>query len=143
PETGRHEAVPREPQVHHRGRLRLLGGPDRPVGGRAPQVTRRLVSIVAVAALTAGCGGGSKTASSTTTVDRNTVILKDVKFQPSTISIRAGETVTWKWEDGSTAHNVHGDGFQNDLITKGTYQHLFTAPGTYKYKCDVHPAMTG
>ena len=106
-------------------------------------MTRRLLAAAALAVLTASCGGGSRTSSSTTTMDRNTVILKDVKFQPSTVSIRAGETVTWKWEDGATPHNVHGDGFQNDVTTKGTYQHLFTTPGTYKYKCDVHPAMTG
>lgn len=106
-------------------------------------MTRRLIAVAALAVIMAGCGGSKKPSAPPTTVDRLTVVLKDVKFQPETVRIRAGETVTWVWKDGSTAHNVHGDGFQNDLITRGTYQHLFTAPGAYKYKCDVHPTMTG
>ena len=40
------------------------------------------------------------------------VTMKDIKFNPSTVNIKAGDTVTWT-NDDSVAHDVTGDGFKS------------------------------
>lgn len=40
-----------------------------------------------------------------------TVVLKDMQFQPDVITVDAGTTVTWVWDDGSVRHNVVADQF--------------------------------
>lgn len=82
-----------------------------------------------------------------------TVTVADSSFSPSSISITAGQTVTWTWGGGTTlAHNVDSgsgcssNGLFNSGATKtsGTYGHQFTTVGTYFYFCDPHCSfMTG
>jgi plastocyanin len=59
-----------------------------------------------------------------------------------------GDTVTWSFKDASAAHNVDGKGSDPDFysgnpVTKGTWSHTFAQTGTFSYRCDVHPSMTG
>ena len=69
-------------------------------------------------------------------------------FTPDTITINAGETVTFAF--GSLAHNVHFDnrvaatpvdipGVNSNVSIART----FNAAGTYPYHCTIHPNMTG
>jgi plastocyanin len=72
-------------------------------------------------------------------------------FQPSTIQVAAGTTVTWTWTGtGSTSHSVQSLGspsFTSSTIMTGdgsTYSYTFATPGTYQYDCAVHgAAMSG
>ena len=61
-------------------------------------------------------------------------------FSPSTITIHAGDRVTWT-NKSKAPHNVVftklGTG-SNDLGTGGTYGHTFTKAGTYGYLCTIH-----
>jgi len=69
-------------------------------------------------------------------------------FSPSTLTINAGETVTFIF--GSVAHNIGFDtpnaanptdigGFNTNV----SIQRTFTTAGTYTYHCNIHPFMTG
>jgi plastocyanin len=84
-------------------------------------------------------GGGSKTPAAT---NGPTVILKNLSFQPDTLQVKVGDTVTWKWGE-SVAHNVTFPSFHSKTMTSGTYTHTFTAAGTFDYKCTIHPTMNG
>ena len=72
-------------------------------------------------------------------------------FVPSTVTIEAGEAVTWDNTD-TAAHTATGgtptDGpsgvFDSSLIMAGgSYSHTFDTAGTYVYFCMVHPWMEG
>jgi plastocyanin len=72
------------------------------------------------------------------------------RFQPSTVTIEVGQTVTWRWATGATGHNVTPDegnipeGETGLFSAPHTYSYTFTAAGTYTYHCAAHgAAMSG
>lgn len=72
-----------------------------------------------------------------------TVEMRDEMFEPSSVTISAGETVTWVNED-PVIHNVVGDNFSSGNIGEGgTFSHTFDEPGVYEYTCTIHPGMDG
>lgn len=94
--------------------------------------------------------GSSKMMYETTnaTTDENeaqTVTIKDSMFVPEALTVKVGQTVTWKNAD-AVEHNIVSD---DDVFTtgvlasgeEGTY--TFTKAGTYAYHCSIHPEMTG
>ena len=74
-------------------------------------------------------------------------------FNPSSLTVSIGDTVTWTQVSG--AHNVNGSlttfpsnpaGFSSGSVAGGnwTYSFQFTLAGVYNYQCDPHiPAMVG
>lgn len=58
------------------------------------------------------------------------MILEDIRFHPSTLSINRGEQVTWQWRDGETEHNVTFHGFHSRTQSKGSYSVRFNKAGT-------------
>jgi plastocyanin len=104
----------------------------------------KLMSLMAAAALVlVACGGDAGETSVPPPSSGTTVVLKDLVYQPAELTIAAGETVTWVWDDGDIQHDVVGDGFATELITEGEFSHTFTEPGSYPYICTIHPTMTG
>lgn len=71
------------------------------------------------------------------------VLLRHVSFDPATVTIRAGQTVEWVWEDAPIPHNVTFSSFHSATMTNGTYYHTFNQPGTYPYSCTLHRQMVG
>jgi plastocyanin len=68
----------------------------------------------------------------------HSVHIVDDAFTPTTITVHVGDTVTWT-NVGYYTHNVTGAGLHSSDINPGrTYQHKFTAVGTYKYECSIH-----
>jgi plastocyanin len=62
-------------------------------------------------------------------------------YQPATLTVRAGDTVTWTNHD-EAKHDVVTTSFRSPLLAKGaSWSHTFTTPGTYAYYCSVHPDM--
>ncbi|MFC2090053.1 T9SS type A sorting domain-containing protein [Bacteroidota bacterium] len=66
-------------------------------------------------------------------------------YAPRSLTIDAGDTVTWKNIQGN--HNVNGsqsvfpdnpESFGNSTGFNWTYSYVFTKPGTYEYQCDPH-----
>lgn len=74
------------------------------------------------------------------------VDIKDFSFSPAQITIKAGETVTWRNAD-SAGHTVTSDsGSELDsplLNITDPYSHVFATPGIYTYHCTAHPNMKG
>ena len=75
-----------------------------------------------------------------------TVAVVDFAFNPGTVDVVAGTTVTWI-NSGAALHTVTAnDGsFDSGLLPAGTgrYSRRFATPGTYPYVCGLHPSMTG
>lgn len=67
-------------------------------------------------------------------------------FNPGTITIQAGESVTWTNTD-SAPHTVTAqdrDVLQSGTMNQGdTFTQTFDTPGTYEYFCEFHPDMMG
>ena len=75
----------------------------------------------------------------------NEVFIQGMAFSPSTITVTAGTTITWTNKDAAT-HNVTSNTalFNSPSLGKNeTYSHLFSAVGSFPYKCTIHPSMTG
>jgi plastocyanin len=71
------------------------------------------------------------------------VELRGNRFHPAVIQVRAGQAVTWSFDDNGTVHNVKGTGWGSGNQASGTFRHAFTAPGSYRYSCTLHAGMTG
>src|SRR5574342_1017792 len=67
------------------------------------------------------------------------VEIKGFAYNPPSVKIKVGDTVTWTQVDNvkRTVTIVTGpENFDSGLLTAGqTYSHTFTKPGTYSYKC--------
>jgi plastocyanin len=125
-----------------------------------------VVGIVALSALLAGCGSDADTSSPTTTSESGTdhsehaVDIKTFQFDPKTIEVEVGDTVTWTNNDaivhtvtsGTREYDPADSGrvtktsksgqFDEELDGKGsTAEATFDEPGTYHYFCDRHPGM--
>jgi plastocyanin len=109
------------------------------------------VALIAAFALASACGssagpgGGGNGGSSSTVATSSTVDIKNFTFAPMTLSISAGTTVTWKFDDAAQ-HTVSADdkSFVSPAMNNGQrYAHTFTTAGTYKYICSIHQYMTG
>lgn len=96
-----------------------------------------LAGVVLVAM--AACGGGSEKHKAT----GPEVMVKDLAFRPSRISVEVGGEVTWSFEDKNIAHNVTADGgsFRSQNLSKGTFVHKFDRPGSVSYACTIHPGQ--
>jgi len=85
-----------------------------------------------------------------TASSQHNVSVQNFSFAPASLTINAGETVTWTNSGG--LHNVNGTtttfpGNPESFGSGGasganwTYSFTFNTPGTYQYRCDIHPAM--
>jgi plastocyanin len=111
------------------------------------RAARLLVPLLVSSTLIVACSssGPSKDA---TALGPNDIRVANFSFSPSTLTVRAGTTVTWRFDQPSAPHNVVDLGtpplFNSGTPRgTGTYSFTFTAPGTYPYICQVHPSMRG
>jgi plastocyanin len=74
-----------------------------------------------------------------------TVTMESLQFQPATVTVEVGDTVTWSNADGVSHTATADDGsFDTGTISGGaSASHTFTTAGTFAYHCEVHPTMTG
>jgi plastocyanin len=71
------------------------------------------------------------------------VHMKDFAFQPSSLTVQAGDTVTFENDDDVT-HNVTADAFKSGDVDGGkSWKYTFSKAGTYNYVCTYHPGMNG
>ena len=133
-----------------------------------------LIACMALALVVAGCGGDDDDDSGNGGGGGNTeqpadtgggggsggggggggaeVSMKNIQFNPSDVTIKAGETVTWTNDEG-VPHDVDetngpgaqfNSGPQGGMMEGDTFEHTFDQPGTYEYVCRVHaPGMAG
>ena|SRR6516225_6253091 len=74
------------------------------------------------------------------------VSIDNFTFNPPTLTVKAGTTVTWTNKD-DIPHGIAatGNAFARSsaLDTDDHYAFTFATPGTYQYFCYIHPHMTG
>ena len=111
--------------------------------------------------LFAACGGGddgeatASTADADSTTEASTVEISLLAFKPESLTVAAGDVVTWKQDDigahtvtsgtleqGSAGVTQQPDGrFDSGEVSKGdTFEFTFTEAGSYPYFCRLHPA---
>jgi plastocyanin len=71
--------------------------------------------------------------------------IENFKFDPPVIEVAAGSEVTWTNADEEIHALAADDGsFHSKAIDdQETFSHVFATPGTYAYRCTLHPHMTG
>jgi plastocyanin len=84
------------------------------------------------------------------------VLLQYASFEPAQVTIAAGQSVEWEWQDAPIPHDVYFQNFtpagfrrsipldyHSTIMITGTWYHTFTTPGIYTYICTVHAGMAG
>ena len=75
------------------------------------------------------------------------VRIKDFKFIPQEITIRAGESVKWTNVEKRQYHSVWfeqaGDPEPPYIFPDESTERAFEKPGSFPYRCGPHPEMTG
>ena len=125
---------------------------------------RAVVCLFSILTL-AACGGGTATTAPSTAASAPAessagelpcapstaagtvaVSIKDLAFNPSDITAKVGDTVTFTNED-SAAHTAtldEGDCGTENLSNGASEGLTFSAAGTYPFHCAIHPTqMTG
>lgn len=103
-----------------------------------------LASLVALAGL-AGWAGCSHASAGPVSVDIVADPTRGGAYRPEQLTIRAHTTVRWVERD-ARLHTVTADDnrFGSDFLgLDKPYTVRFNQPGTYRYHCTIHPAMTG
>jgi plastocyanin len=132
-----------------------------------------LIACMALALVAAGCGdddddsgsGGGGGANTEQPADEGggtsggggggggaEVGMRNIQFDPTDVTVKAGETVTWTNNEG-VPHDVDKTGGPGPQFSSGpeggmmegdSFEHTFDRPGTYEYVCRVHaPGMAG
>lgn len=94
-------------------------------------------------ATTAPSGGGTNPTAASAMAD---ISMKSFAFDPVTLTVAVGTTVTWTNNDAVPHDVTANDGsFKSGSIAAGgTFAYTFTAAGTYTYQCTIHqPNMVG
>jgi plastocyanin len=117
------------------------------VGRRNWRVAFRAIALCGIAVLVAvsltGCGGAKP----------GTVTIHDLKFDPSSVTVSKGSSVTWVNEDQipvqiqsddfGTAGAAPGQ-FSSEPLNPGeSFTQKFDTAGKYTYSDPFHPYMTG
>ena len=100
---------------------------------------RKAAALAAGAALALSLGVDAFAKNATT------VSIVNDAFNPATISVSSGQTVTFVNADDD-AHTVTADNnaFDSKPISHGgKFLFKFTKPGRYTYHCTIHPFMHG
>jgi plastocyanin len=81
-----------------------------------------------------------------------TVVMRDMSFNSSQLTIRLGQTVVWRNDDDEPHTATSGScpggvcapmpGWDSGILNPGqSFSHTFTAAGTFPYYCQIHGAM--
>src|SRR5215217_4080944 len=98
-----------------------------------------VVALVALFTLVPLAGAAPRAA------ETKNVIIKDFAFDPKTIAINVGDTITWT-NEGPSPHTVSADDASfdsNNLDKGGTFSHTFDKAGTFAYYCKYHGSKGG
>lgn len=73
------------------------------------------------------------------------VSIKDMKFNPDTLEVTVGQTVTWTNADDQDHTVIESNNvFKSDNIKPAkTFSYKFDKAGKFSYACSYHPRMKG
>ena len=98
-------------------------------------------ALLAILMVLTACGT-PPTPSAETPTD-HVVTMVGYKFEPSTITIKVGDTIEWQ-NDDAVAHIVNLPQANSPELKVGdSWAFQFNEPGTYAYGCGIHPSMKG
>lgn len=106
---------------------------------------RRFRRIGALVSMAAVVGLGAAVAVGPALAADSDVTIPGLSFNPDTVTIEVGDTVTWTNED-NVAHTVTADddSFDSGSLSPGNSETVtFATAGTYAYHCSIHSSMTG
>ena len=117
-----------------------------------------LLVLAATALAAAGCGSSNNSSSSSSSPSTSspapatstasgggggtvTIDMKNIAFNPSSATVKVGQTVKWVNQD-SAPHNVTGGPLQSKTFGNGgSYTFTPKKAETISYVCTVHPGM--
>lgn len=84
-------------------------------------------------------------ASNNATANPNEIVIENFSFEPATLTVKVGTTVTWINKDDEPHTATATDKrFNSKTLDNGDrFSQEFNAPGVYNYYCALHPKMTG
>ncbi|HEX7168169.1 MAG TPA: plastocyanin/azurin family copper-binding protein [Acidimicrobiales bacterium] len=93
---------------------------------------------------TGGTGGAGGTAGAPPPAAASVSML-DRSFSPSSVVVAPGGNVTWTnaSDRTHTVTSTSGAFDSGDVNGSGTFRFTFPSEGTFGYRCDLHPEMTG
>ena len=99
-----------------------------------------IVAVTALLAMSAWLMSAPRVrAAETVTVD-----IANLTFDPGTVTIQVGDTVTWTNNDSVQHTATSGDGsFDGDMQPGESFSFTFEDEGTFDYICEIHPDMEG
>ncbi|HWH23925.1 MAG TPA: cupredoxin domain-containing protein [Candidatus Limnocylindria bacterium] len=111
---------------------------------------RTLSALAGVVLLLAACGPAGQPAPATPAPPANgdaeaRVDIVDLAFEPPTIDVATGASVTWT-NNGDLPHTVTFDDIDVDsgnLPAGAVFTQSFGSAGSFRYHCAIHPQMTG
>ena len=118
------------------------------------RLSTRYFFIIAIAALTTSCGssyssspsGPTPTTNSGSTITLNAGVssLTSAAFGTNPLTVATGTTITWTNRD-TIAHTTTANAgtWNANLAPGGSFSFTFSTPGTFPYRCTVHPNMVG
>lgn len=75
------------------------------------------------------------------------VTIRDYRFEPVEVQVRAGDKVRWTNDEKRTSHSVifpAEGGLESVRMFPGdSWERRFDKPGRYEYRCGPHPEMKG
>ena len=88
-------------------------------------------------------GTAASTTGSSAPVAGNAVSIDNFAFVPATLTVAAGNTVTWTNRDEEPHTVVANDGSFHSpgMGSQATYSHTFPTAGKFDYVCSIHPFM--
>jgi plastocyanin len=122
-------------------------------------VLKMIVALVGTTLVLAACGGsgnsssggdcnvkgaGSGTAAATVKVISDPVTVG--AYAPKAITINAGQSIEWDWQDQENPHSVTADdGSFDSCLQNAGYKFVVTStkPGSFTYHCTIHAQMIG
>ena len=98
----------------------------------------RMAALLGALGLAAGAGAGAAG-------DPGQIEIRNFQFVPPALEVRAGATITWVNDDEEIHSIVSSQGLFTSPALDGEqrFSYRFERPGSYEYRCALHPQMHG
>ena len=115
------------------------------LAARSTRAGRVRALLLTLAGLIAILGLGLVTSGGRALADDATIKIANFTFDPATLTVKAGTTVTWVNADDIPHLVTDKDGkFRSSALdTNDKFSQTFSTAGTVEYFCAIHPKMTG
>jgi plastocyanin len=104
-----------------------------------------LLLLVGAMLVRRGRRGGKTNLARTSVPADSQVAIQDFAFQPASVTVAVGTTITWTNRDSAPHTVTFRDGMADSGELSGgqTFRHTFATAGSFDYYCRIHPHMTG